>query len=162
MTIDEETLEIMRKVVQKIAPRYVTHGYTLDDMEQEAYLMCLDALSRYDKTRPLENFLSVHVSNRMKNFLRDNVKVKDEEKHKIIKPTQLTHDIEITYEENIDDKLDFRNMTLIIDQNIPAVMRLDYLKIVNDFYVRKQRRQEIIDFITNLLKTHGYEKGKNL
>lgn len=157
----EETLTIMQRVVEKIAPRYVTHGHSVNDMQQEAYIMCMEALPRYDNTRPLENFLSVHVSNRMKNFLRDNVKIKDEKKHKIVKPTQLTHDVIKVYEEDFEEKLDFQDMVGIVDENMPAAMRMDYLKMVHDFYVPKQRRLEITGFIQDLLKAHGYEKGQN-
>lgn len=156
-----ETITIMQRVVEKIAPRYVTHGYSVGDMQQEAYIMCMEALPRYDNARPLENFLSVHVSNRMKNFLRDNVKIKDEKKHKIVKPTQLTHDVVKVYEENFEEKLDFQDMAGIVDANMPAAMRMDYLKMVHDFYVPKQRRLEIAGFIQDLLKAHGYEKGQN-
>jgi len=156
---EEDTLKTMQRVVEKIAPRYVTHGYSVQDMQQEAYIMCMEALPRYDNERPLENFLSVHVSNRMKNFLRDNVKIKDEKKHKIIKPSQLTHEVENSYEEDFNEKLDFKNMSIIVDKNIPAAMRMDYLKMVNNFYVPKPRREEISEFIRDLLKEHGYEEG---
>ena len=157
----DEVLSTMRKVIEKIAPRYVTHGYTVGDMQQEAYIMCMEALPRYDSTRPLENFLSVHVSNRMKNFLRDNVKIKDEKKHKIVKPSQLTHDIERSCENNVEERMDYKEMSTIVDENMPAAMRMDYLKMVNEFYVPKHRRKEIVEFIEDLLKEHGYEKGKN-
>lgn len=158
----QETMQIMQRVVEKIAPRYVTHGYSIGDMQQEAYIMCMEALPRYDNQRPLENFLSVHVSNRMKNFLRDNVKIKDEKKHKIVKPTQLTHDVIKVYEENFEEKMDFKDMAAIVDENMPAAMRMDYLKMVHDFYVPKQRRQEISEFIVDLLKASGYEKGQDI
>jgi hypothetical protein len=49
----------IERVSSRIAPKYVTYGYTLDDMKQEAFIMCVEALPRYDNKRPLENFLSV-------------------------------------------------------------------------------------------------------
>lgn len=155
-----EVIAIMQKVVSKIAPRYVTRGYSLEDMKQEAIIMCMEAMPRFDGERPLENFLSVHVSNRMKNFLRDNVKVKDEEKYKVVNPAQLTQDIEVLYDEDdFYERLDYKDMASIVDENMPAAMRMDYLKMVNDFYVPKQRREEITYFIKDLLRLHGYEKG---
>jgi DNA-directed RNA polymerase specialized sigma24 family protein len=156
---ENEVLIIIEKVTNRIAPKYVTYGYTIDDMKQEAFLMCVEALPRYDRERPLENFLSVHVSNRMKNFLRDNVKINDEEKHKIIRPSQLSQDIEKMDDDDVHQRLDYKDMVSIVDVNIPASMRIDYLKMAHDFYVPKQRREEIGEFIKNLLKEHGYEKG---
>ena len=42
----------------------------------------MEALNRYDEARPLENFLSVNLSNRLKNFVRDNHFVGDEKRRK--------------------------------------------------------------------------------
>jgi hypothetical protein len=41
-------------------------------MYQEIYLLCLDALGRYDSScGKLENYLNSHVTNRLKNLKRD-------------------------------------------------------------------------------------------
>ena len=69
---EQETVKKIHSVIDKIAPRYVFSGYDIDDIKQESFIICMDALSRYDEKRPLENFLSVHLSNRLKNFIRDN------------------------------------------------------------------------------------------
>ncbi len=46
--------------------------YTSEDIEQEVWVMCLDALHRYNPaTGPLEHFLNSHVTNRLKNLKRD-------------------------------------------------------------------------------------------
>jgi len=46
--------------------------YTNEDISQEVWSMCLDALDRYDRSvGPLENYLVKHVSNRLKNLKRD-------------------------------------------------------------------------------------------
>lgn len=158
---ERDVMATIQKVVDKIAPRYVTVAYSVDDMKQEAFIMCMEAMPRYDGKRPLENFLSVHVSNRMKNFLRDNVKIKDEAKYRVANPDQLLHDIEIHALDDMFDRMDYKNMANIVDSNMPASMRMDYLKMVSEFYVPKQRREEITYFIKDLLRQHGYEKGKN-
>ena len=69
---DEQVLETMELVINRIAPRYTFYGYTVSDIKQESYIICIEALERYDEKRPLENFLSVNLSNRLKNFIRDN------------------------------------------------------------------------------------------
>ena len=68
----EEVLDKIKLVVDRISPKYTFHGYDVDDIKQEAFMICMDALDRYDQKRPLENFLSVNLSNRLKNFVRDN------------------------------------------------------------------------------------------
>ena len=59
---EEEVLRVMNKVIDKTAAKYTFYGYTVDDIKQESYIICIDALKRYDNKRPLENFLSVNLS----------------------------------------------------------------------------------------------------
>ena len=69
------TEEQVLKVIDKIADRYAykfRFGYfEADDIRQEAKIIAMDALDRYEEGRPLENFLAVHVKNRLNNFKRD-------------------------------------------------------------------------------------------
>ena len=71
MSSDEVT-SIILKVTQKLAPKYIFASYDVEDIEQEAFIIVLDALSRYDSDKTLENFLYTHINNRLKNFKRDN------------------------------------------------------------------------------------------
>ena len=56
-------------------------------------------------------------------------------------------DDQITYED-----IDYRDMTKLVDIHMPPDMRLDYLKMVNDVYIAKPRRDEIKLFIQNILE----------
>ena len=157
----QQVIDQIAIVVDRIAPKYTFSGYEVDDIKQEAFIICVDALTRYDSSRPLENFLSVHLSNRLKNFVRDNFYVKNEDdKKKVLCPKQLSYEDYIPdNNNNTDSKIDGRNIQKIIDKNLPADCRADYLKLVNDVYVPKKRREELILIIKNLLKEHGYEEG---
>lgn len=69
-------LKIAEPLIYKIASQRKRNNtfahYTDDDIEQEVWVMCLDALHRYDPSiGPLENFLNNHVANRLKNLKRD-------------------------------------------------------------------------------------------
>lgn len=149
----QEVIDQINIVVNRISARYTFHGYELDDIKQEAFIICMDAMDRYDPSRPLENFLSVHLSNRLKNFVRDNYYTKDQEdKKRVIKPSSLSYEDTIpTYADEIDDNIDAAAFQKIIDQKLPAEHRADYLKIINDVYVPKKRREEIISIIKELL-----------
>ena len=37
-------------------------------------------------------------------------------------------------------------------------MRMDYLKMINDVYITKQRREEVTACILELLEEHGYHE----
>lgn len=153
----QEVIDQINIVVNRISARYIFHGYELDDIKQEAFIICMDAMDRYDPSRPLENFLSVHLSNRLKNFVRDNYYTKDQEdKKKVIKPSSLSYEDTIpTYTDEVDDNIDATAFQKIIDQKLPAEHRADYLKIINDVYVPKKRREEVIAIIKELLDEEG-------
>ena len=57
----DQVIKQIDKVINRIAPRYTFYGYTVDDMKQEAFIMCMDALSRYEPPRPLEKIGRAHV-----------------------------------------------------------------------------------------------------
>jgi len=161
---DEQVTDIITTVCDRIAPKYTFYGYTIDDIKQEAFIICIEALNRYDGIRPLENFLSVNLSNRLKTFMRDNYFTgsSSENRKKVFQPAQLDYEDHIIDEKDSFttsyDEIDTKNMIDVVDKNIPANIRLDYLKIVNDIYVPKARRQEIISTIKSILEEHGHDE----
>tara|TARA_Y100000004_G_scaffold192093_1_gene252037 strand:- start:147 stop:671 length:525 start_codon:yes stop_codon:yes gene_type:complete len=166
---EQQVIDQIEVVINRIAPRYTFYGYTIDDIKQESFIICLEALNRYDGIRPLENFLSVNLSNRLKTFVRDNffTGTSNEDRKKVFQPAQLEYEDKILDEQNkfgnSYDKMDLQDMVKLVDQYIPASIRMDYLKMTNDIYVAKQRREEIIETIKELLKEHGhYEEGQDL
>ena len=150
----EEVLDKINLVVNRISPKYTFHGYDLDDIKQEACMICMDALNRYDQKRPLENFLSVNLSNRLKNFIRDNHYIgQDEKKRNVLCPQQLAYEASIPQEELcLDEKVDFSQIQNIINEHLPAEYRADYLKMLNDVYVSKKRREQVIEIIKELIR----------
>ena len=69
---EEQVINTITTVCDRISPKYTFYGYTVDDIKQESFIICIEALNRYEEGRPLENFLSVNLSNRLKTFMRDN------------------------------------------------------------------------------------------
>lgn len=159
MTYDQLMKQI-EIVINRIAPKYTFNTYDVEDIKQESFIICMDALKRYDQKRPLENFLSVHLSNRLKNFVRDNYYTKDEnEKKKVLRPKYLTNEDVVHYEHSHEHSVDAKNLSYIIDKYLPANYRSDYLKMINDVYIPKKRREEILELIKQLLVMHSDEKG---
>lgn len=158
---ETQVIEQITIVVDRISPRYTFLGYEIDDIKQEAFIICMDALDRYDTSRPLENFLSVHLSNRLKNFVRDNFFVKDDEdKKKIMAPKPLPQDDQIVQKNtNIDDILDTDDIKHIIDKFLPVEFRSDYLKFTSDAYIPKKRKLHLIQVIKHILKENGYDNS---
>ena len=154
---EQEVLDTIQLIVGRIAPKYTFQGYEVDDIKQEAFLICVDALDRYDPSRPLENFLSVNLSNRLKNFVRDNNYTKSHDlKKKALLPVSLSHD------DNVEDHREFEQlenveMLEIIDNHINIEYRADYLKILNSVHVPKKRKLEVLEHIKTILEDYGYE-----
>lgn len=162
---EQQVIDQIKIVCDRISPRYTFYGYTIDDIKQEAFIICMEALNRYDEARPLENFLSVNLSNRLKNFVRDNHFVGDEnvERQKVFQPAQLDYEDSIIDEaekfSSSYESIEYNDMAHILDKNLPANVRMDYLKMINDVYITKQRRQEIIEIINAILEEHGYHEN---
>ena len=166
---EQEVVDQINKVCDRIAPKYTFYGYTVDDIKQESFMICMDALKRYDENRPLENFLSVNLSNRLKNFVRDNhfISTDNNERVKIVQPAQLEFENNIVDGSNSFtmsyDDIELKDISRLINEYIPAFMRMDYLRMINDVYITKQRKEEIIDTILEILEEHGYnEKGQDI
>ena len=151
-----EVLDTIQNIINRIAPKYTFQGYEVDDIKQEAFLICADALDRYDPTRPLENFLSVNLSNRLKNFVRDNNYTKsDERKKKALLPISLSNDDHVA-DHRVESSLDAKELIELVDEHIDIDYRADYLKIVNGVHVPKKRKMEVIEHIRYILDEQGY------
>ncbi len=160
---EEQVITEITNVVNKMSHRYTFYGYEVDDIKQEAFIMCMDAMDRYDAARPLENFLSVHLSNRLKNFVRDNHFTKNEdEKKKVMMPGQLANEQYLLDgkssggKQDEQDPLDYQHLSYILDLKLPSEYRSDYLKIVNDVYVPKKRKEEVLSVIEDIMGEHGH------
>lgn len=69
---EREVLEVIDRVVTRLAPKYRFGCNDIDDLRQEGRLEALRGLANYDNKRPLEAFLYTHVKNRLYNFKRNN------------------------------------------------------------------------------------------
>ena len=164
----DEVMDTMKRVIDRIAPKYVFYGYPINDIKQESYIICIEALERYDENRPLENFLSVNLSNRLKNFIRDNFfivsgeDIKNEAKIKVLQPAQLDYEynlVDNSEKYSIDDeKIDASELSNLIDRELPSALRMDYLKLINNIYISKFSKDQIMETIDEILLENGYEK----
>ncbi len=69
---EKEVLDIIANVANRLARKFMFGYHSFEDMKQQATLHALKGLDNYDGVRPLENFLWVHVRNRLYNDKRNN------------------------------------------------------------------------------------------
>lgn len=176
---EEEVLEVITRITKRIAPKFVFGFYEIKDIEQEAFLIAVDGLERYDPSRPLENFLSVHVSNRLKSFKRDNYvrqeepcpycnnqddycekcerkRKRNEIKKNIIGPIEISH-VDDENEKNMKlnpmfiDNIEIDEIKRLIDIELPVSLRIDYLKMLDGVYVAKQKKDRVKEEIIRII-----------
>ena len=131
---EEKVLEVIDKIADRYAYKFRFGYFEADDIRQEAKIIAMDALDRYEEGRPLENFLAVHVKNRLNNFKRD----KYYRQTKIDSNTQEKHN---NSKRHLMEPLDINN-------------------IRDGCYVAKPRRQKILEEIDIILRENGYEEGQ--
>lgn len=69
---EEEFISAINNVTKKLAHKFKFGYHNFEDMKSQATIFALECLDKYDKSRPLENFLWTHVRNRLFNYKRDN------------------------------------------------------------------------------------------
>ena len=165
---EEKFLAAYHFVIDKIAHKYVFTSFECDDIRQEAFLIAYDGLKSYDNGRSLENFLYIHLSNRLKNFKRDNYyryevgdaqKMQDTKKS-ILEPIDIHELFHIATGSDIEDEAHLTEIHEIIDEKLPANMRSDYLKLKNKGKLTKSRKVKIIKKLQEIIDgDHENEEG---
>ena len=175
---EEEVVRVMMTVVDRIAHKYRFGYYDVEDIKQEAYIIAMEAMERYDESRPLENFVAVHISNRLKNFKRDNFcrpdyippsgkAVNDNDtKMFLMEPLDIAnirdeHERNMRDDDSTHDRAIRKEIMEIVDVRLDMSLRSDYLRILHDVYVPKPRREQIYAAIVDILNDHrakGSEK----
>jgi DNA-directed RNA polymerase specialized sigma24 family protein len=165
---EEKFLAAYHFVIDKIAHKYVFTSFECDDIRQEAFIIAYDGLKSYDNERSLENFLYIHLSNRLKNFKRDNYyryevgdaqKMQDTKKS-ILEPIDIHELFHIATGSDIEDEAHLTEIHEIIDEKLPANMRSDYLKLKNKGKLTKSRKVKIIKKLQEIIDgEHENEEG---
>lgn len=69
---EDEFLKALDNVTKRLSIKFKFGYHSVEDIKQQAAIFALEGLEKYDRTRPLENFLWTHIRNRLFNFKRDN------------------------------------------------------------------------------------------
>src|SRR3954453_8942961 len=74
---EADFLAAIEKVVGILASSFAFGYFEVEDIKQQARLFAIEAMKRYDPSRPLDNFLYAHIKNRLINFRRDKFRRND-------------------------------------------------------------------------------------
>ena len=172
----EEVVETIQKVIKRVSHNFKFAFYDVEDIEQEAFIIGMEALDRYDEKRPLENFLFVHIKNRLKNFKRDNyIRYEPEKpwdkdmrkmaKKSLMEPVNIDNVVDYSSDgmkqgDDFVEAIHQKEYLEFIDRHLNVSLRGDYLRMLHGVHVPKPRRDEIIETIQDLLKENLDEEGK--
>ena len=156
---EQEVIDVITRVSKKLAPKFVFASYEAEDIEQEAFLMGVEGLERYDSSKPLENFMYTHISNRLKNFKRDNYyrfdygnaqRIQDRKKN-ILEPMDIAALYSVSTEDETVSNAHLSEMIELIDRKLPADLRGDYLRLQTNSPLPKGRKAMIIEVIEDII-----------
>ena len=157
---EQEVVDTILKISKRLAPKYVFSGYDIEDIEQEAFLIGMKGLDKYDPSRPLVNFMYTHVNNRLKTFKRDNYyrldygsgaqKIQDQKKS-LLEPLSIDSIYGICYADSIVSDLHINELLDLIDRKLPSSLRRDYLKLQCNAPLPKGRKAHIIEIIQKII-----------
>ena len=156
---EQEVVDTITKVADKLSNKYTFAFYSVEDIKQEAFIIGMEALERYNESRPLENFLFVHIANSLKNFKRDNYYRQDEGKAENVQRRKKNlleaHSIEnfsiMREDQDILSRISDLEIKELVKNNIPANMRADYLRLCSGVSISKKRRLEIESIIKKIV-----------
>jgi len=70
--LPDDVHEIIERISSRLGRKFKFGYHTFEDMKQQASLFAWEGIESWDEGRPLENFLWIHVRNRLYNFKRNN------------------------------------------------------------------------------------------
>lgn len=157
--ISPEVLETIRQIAKKLAPKYTFGYYDTEDIEQEAILIGCEGMSRYDPSRPLENFLYVHMNNRLKTFKRNKyfrlnsggAEQIQQIKKNIMDPLSIEA-INPHKDFDIFQHLELSEIRARIDLELPPYLRKDYLRICSGQKVSRNVKDKVIEALKEIFK----------
>lgn len=173
---ETEVLAIIKQVSSVLAPRYAFSYYTAEDVEQEAFVICLKVLEdeSYDSTKGnLDSFLFVHLNKRLHNLRRDKFYRKPktcnvctdrtcakcqgvtgrlESKRSLMNVADASE-----YDMSDDNQAEinlarFENLELytFLRDNLPLELRSDFLKMAHGRSIPKHRREKVENAVVEL------------
>lgn len=68
---EEEFVAIVGKIARRLARIYKFGYHDVEDLVQHCYIEAIEGMKKWDRERPLVNFLSIHLRNRLHNLKRN-------------------------------------------------------------------------------------------
>lgn len=162
--VTPEDLKVIEESAASIASSTWIPGYDVEDIRQEAIIIGIKGLEKYNGSIPLDKFISNRIRQRLRSLRRDKyvrpgcdcgncLKCSNNKARMKINGASELHPEEncnsIQYE--MDDQVQYKELTDYLDESIPADLREDYLKVLAGITIPSVRKQKLKKFIKDLL-----------
>lgn len=152
----QEIQTTIQTVIKRLAYKYTFGPYEVEDIEQEAWIICLELLDKWDGIRPLENFLMISLKNALINFKRNNycrqengeVSEAYEKKRMLMNRAEEYFDIK----EGSDDfsQLFTRDEISFYLDKLPPNIRNDFQRLAHNVSIPTSRKTKVYEAIRQI------------
>ncbi len=168
-----EHIETIIRVATQVAPKYVFGYNSVEDLIQEGITYGLEALPRWDRERPLENFMRVHIRNRLHNYKRNkyfryekNADATKSEKwaernkrrQSLMCPLEIKD--EIMMMDHTLEEANYNELINLIKKELPAELRTDFLRMVDGVPISTLRRNKIQSIVRSMIDINAINVGE--
>lgn len=177
---EAQVLGVIEEIVTKLSKKLTFGFYDIEDIQQEGRIRAMTTgLDTFDDERftdeemakALERFLRIHVTTRMKNFMRDNMgrsekpinpdRVENWERingrrRNIMRPVsihEISHEFPLpTVSTTVTEEIHHSHLMDIINKKLPIELRTDFLRMCDGVRVPKPRQSKVREAIAEIIQ----------
>jgi hypothetical protein len=140
------SLDIIMRIADSLSEAYSSKILPKEDLQQEIFLFCVDAMTRYDGRAPLENFLRKHARNRLLNLIRFN------KRRKVLHDTVDVDSLKEVLAYNPIDKIESDELFAILDEELSIQDRKVLMKMLDGVSVSINRKNHVREKVREIIE----------
>ena len=159
----QQELDLIVSVADNLSSDNWIVGYDKDDIRQEAIIIGIQGLKKYNGKSPLDKFLFYHIRHRLfslrrKHYIRPgcdcgecNKCLNNQAKQRIKSPSSIEDVNEDYFLYQPIDQVEINEFIELVDKAIPAELRDDYIKFLNNITINYNKKQKILSIIKGII-----------
>lgn len=156
---EQQLIETINRVSESLCKQFKFTYYDVDDLKQECFIFAASCLDKYDHSKPFDNFLYIHIRNRLINLKRDKYcrTITVDSPRKLVQmPIDISkindeEESSLSIEDTTVEEVITNEQIEKINTELEAEYRLDFLKMLAGVKVKTDRKEEIRKRIIEIL-----------
>jgi len=151
---NEGSFELIMSIAESLSQAYSSNSLEKDDLQQEIFLFCVNAIPRYDGRVPLENFLRHHARNRLLNLIRYN------KRRKVIFETVDVDTLKEVLCYKTHDTVESEEIFQILEEELTIQERKILMKMLDGIPVVSSRKNHVREKVREIIQRRtGEDQG---